>query len=431
MKNNFKNFASEKKELTDRINKYNFKIPFNCFYKLKPIDINSNSWFSIEKTPIDPINIKFKNNNSNDKIINCKKITILPNEKQTIILIDWFESYRKMYNETLTVIKKLIFENNKNMFNFRYIRTYKMKELKTKLIEGTNINSHILDGAIKLACASFKSAKSNLKNGNIKQFTIRPIKQNKKSKIMDLEKCYFYTDGFCKRVLGKMKTVDNFDFTTINSDCKLHYNSLKNRFTLLVPTEISCSKPYNNSSFISIDPGIKTFLTGISNKNIYKIGDNLTTTIKNNLTKIDKLASINNKKSRKQIESIKMKNYNKITDLHWKSINYLLKIEEINSILIGNWSTKDISSNERKLDKMNKRLANSLRFYEFIQKLKYKCIQYNSNLKLVNESYTSKVCSFCSSLSEINKNRTLNCSCKMNLNRDINGSINILLKCLK
>jgi putative transposase len=429
MKN--KNFAFEKKELIDNINKYNFIIPFNCFYNLNENNINSNSWFSINKSPIDDINIKFINNNSTNNIINCKKITILPNKKQTNILLNWMESYRKMYNETLVIIKKLIFEKNKNMFNFRYIRTKFMKKIKTKLTNKSKINSHILDGAIKLACVSYKSASTNLKNKNIKYFKIRPIKQNKKSKIIDLEKCYFFSDGFCKRVLGKMKTTNNFDFSSINSDCKLHYNKLINRFTLLVPTQINCFKAYNNNKFISIDPGIKTFLTGLSNNNIYHIGDNLTEIIKKNLIKIDNLSSINNKKSRKEIESLKRKNYNKITDLHWKSINYLLKIEEIDSVLIGNWSTKNTSSKNNNLDSMNKRLSNSLRFYEFIQKLKYKCSQYNTNLKIVDECYTSKICSFCASTSEITKNRNLKCKCKLNLNRDINGSINILLKSLK
>ena len=57
-----------------------------------------------------------------------------------------------------------------------------------------------------------------------------------------------------------------------------------------------------------------------------------------------------------------------------------------------------------------------------------KCKEYNVNYKLTDESYTSKICSFCSKESTINKNRLLNCDCGLQLDRDINGSINILLK---
>lgn len=430
MKKKKKDFNKLKDDLIKSIHKYNFKIPFNSFYELTEQTVNSHSWFNIKTSPLNyTMDIKFNGKPSGDNIIKCKKIIILPSDKQQQVLLNWFEAYRKMYNETLNIIKQLILENNKNMFNFRYIRTNKMKEYKQLLSDRTKINSHFLDGAIKLACSSYKSARTNFKNGNIKCFKIRPIKQAKKSKIMDIEKCYFYKDGFCKNSLGKMLTKEDFNYNEIDSDCKLHYNYKLNRFTLLVPVKTECNKNSNND-FISIDPGLKTFLTGISSNKIYKIGDNLTETVKNNLTKIDKLTKINNKKSRKRIVSIKSKNYNKITDLHWKTINYLIVNEKLKDILIGNWSTKEISSNERYLDTMSKRVANSLRFYEFIQKLKFKCKEYNINLKLVDESYTSKICSFCKEMTTIKNNRQLNCSCNLSLDRDINGCVNILLKSL-
>jgi putative transposase len=436
MKKRKKKLVDSKTELINKIHKYNFLIPFNSFYKLKYDNIKSNSWFTINKTTINDINISSfinhnsdSNNNNNDTIIKCKKVTLQPTVKQQMILLNWFEAYRKMYNKTLLVIKQLMVENNKNMFNFRYIRTNKMKEIKQKLNIETKINSHILDGAIKLACSSYKSAVANYKNGNIKKFNIRPIKQAKKSKIMDIEQCYFYEKGFCKQTLGKMLTTCGFNFSEVNKDSKLHYNKITNRFTLLIPVETNC-KELNNSGFISIDPGLKTFLTGISNNSAYKIGDNLIDVVKNNITKIDNYMKINNKISRKRIETLKRKTYNRITDLHWKTINYLIKIESVKDILIGNWSTKCISSNSKYLDPIYKRVSSSLRFYEFINKLKFKCNENNINLKLVDESYTSKICSFCKQTAVINNNRTLSCSCNLSLDRDINGCVNILLKSL-
>lgn len=80
------------------------------------------------------------------------------------------------------------------------------------------------------------------------------------------------------------------------------------------------------------------------------------------------------------------------------------------------------------MDPITKRISLSLRYYGFLQKLEYKCKEYNSNFYLTDESYTSKMCSNCSNESTINKNRLLTCNCGINLDRDINGCVNILLK---
>lgn len=426
-----KNLLGQKIILLDKINRYNHKIPFNSFYKLNFNDKTSNSWFKIKQANINKnINIHFNNQEYKNEIIKCKKVIILPSKDQEIMLLSWFESYRKIYNDTLTIINKLILENNKNKFNFRYIRTNRMKEIKQKLMDESKINSHILDGAIKLACASYKSANSNYKNGHIKNYKIRPIKQSKKTKIMDIEKCYFSTEGFCKRSLGKMITNCNFNFDDVTNDCKLHYNKDKNRFTLLIPIKQVC-KNNDNNEFIAIDPGMKTFLTGITSNKIYKIGTNIMKTLKIDLTNIDKLVIINNKLARKKIIKKRIAIKNKITDLHWKSINYLLSEVKVKNISIGNWSTKDTSSKKGNLQPIYKRIGNSLRYYDFLQKLKFKCDENKVNLRITDESYTSKVCSFCTHTAIISSDRKLNCNCKLQLDRDINGSINILLKSLE
>jgi len=89
---------------------------------------------------------------------------------------------------------------------------------------------------------------------------------------------------------------------------------------------------------IFIKMSVLTFLSGIGRNNVYKIGNNIMDNIKNDLLRIDRHKSINNKKSRKMCEKIQNNIHNKVTDLHWKSINYLINNEKIRCILIGNWS---------------------------------------------------------------------------------------------
>ena len=96
--------------------------------------MKSDSWFNIEKCKInsDLELTKIDETTFNPEIIKCKKVIILPNKEQKEILFNWFESYRKMYNNTLIFIKKLINEKHKYKFNFRYIRTYIAKDIKAK-----------------------------------------------------------------------------------------------------------------------------------------------------------------------------------------------------------------------------------------------------------------------------------------------------------
>lgn len=427
---------SKKDYLIKKIKYNNHNIPFHQFTGIKYKSINTNSWFDINKAKFkNTINIDNNKYNtvsskiSSNTIVKCRKVNILPNPKQKDILLSWFEAYRKMYNKTLTIIKLLIATDDKNKYNFMYIRTSKMKEIKKELSDKTKINSHILDGAIKLACTSYKSAMSNRKNGNIKHFRIRPIKQSKNSKILDLEKTYFNSNGFCTRILGSMLNNEDFNYKEINKDSKLHYNKITNRLTLLIPYESICNE--NNTAkqqFISIDPGMKIFLNGLSNNRLYNIGTNVSESIKKELTRIDKFALLNNKLGRKRILKIRANIRNKVNDLHWKSISYLLKKKCMKTIFIGNWSTKNTASNTKKLQPIYKRISSSLRFYEFLQRLQFKCNEYKSDLIITDESYTSKICSFCNGESKSYTNRKLNCGCTFNLDRDINGSINILLK---
>jgi transposase len=92
----------------------------------------------------------------------------------------------------------------------------------------------------------------------------------------------------------------------------------------------------NNTSnkVISIDPGIKTFLTGITNVSVYKFGNNLCDTIKKDLNK-------NLNKRRKQLIKVASERIkNRIIDMHWKCINHIINKSKVGTIILGNWSTK-------------------------------------------------------------------------------------------
>ena len=81
------------------------------------------------------------------------------------------------------------------------------------------------------------------------------------------------------------------------------------------------------------------------------------------------------------------------------------------------------------LSKKVKFVLNSLSHYKFKQHLLHKGKEYGCDVKIVTEEYTSKCCSRCGYLSDEYINRMKICPyCNLKINRDINGSRNILIK---
>ena len=70
--------------------------------------------------------------------------------------------------------------------------------------------------------------------------------------------------------------------------------------------------------------------------------------------------------------------------------------------------------------------------YRFKEYLKATAKKYRTNIYDVDESYTSQMCTKCGILSKKYDNkREKICTCGYKIDRDINGSRNILLKCIK
>jgi putative transposase len=173
-------------------------------------------------------------------------------------------------------------------------------------------------------------------------------------------------------------------------------------------------------------------MTGQTEKETIKIGTNV------NLTLIKYIKRRENIKTNKNIPvKIKKKNeliinrkiLNKVDDLQWKTINFLTI--NFTNILLGDMSAKSIVSNNKSvLSSEMKSACLQTRFYEFGQRLKYKCEKTKTNFQMVNEMYTSKTCSLCGNYNDkLKGEKVYNCSkCDCSIDRDINGCRNILMK---
>jgi transposase len=422
------NFSKEIK-----LHKNELIVPRN--YKLK--HMKWNTWFSVEKSESFENNHLFDNDLSfEDKTyIKCKKIILKPNTVQKQYLETWFKSSTCMYNTTVDYIKtnglKSFFEIRKKLKNDR-------DNIKNNSKIGKySIYTHSLDSMIKLVVSNYKSAITNLRRGNIRFFRMRKWKYTT-NKLIKIEPQYFLSNSTLYKLFGSINTEyngKNYDLTMIRKESILKYNVRDDRYMLYIPCETQNKNIKHDKDVISIDLGLRTFITGVSNKDVIEIGNNIQPKIKEMLKYKDKI--MNNKEIPKSIrKKIEIRTNRKLSnlrdELHWKTINYLTKHHK--RIIIGDLNSKSIVRNDGSvLRKMDKRLVYFYSFYMFKQRLKTKCQLNNNKYDLVNEYLTTKICSNCgNSKEDVGANKTYNCNqCKIKIGRDVNSCRNIYIRSLE
>lgn len=383
----------------------------------------------------------------------CIPIALKPTNKQKEIINRWMKSVILMYNETVHFIKHAYKSKCNISYTFINIRKC-MKQKRDNIIRTSHdtkkyrIRTHILDETIHLVCTNYKSAITNLKLGNISHFRMRYWKFNKSDNFLSLEAGMFNNIGYlCGDTIGLIEAYkDNkpFDLKLIQSNykytSKLCYSSVTNTYTLLLSDKLTHKDLVNEQqpkikNYITLDPGIRTFMTGISNNEVIELGVNTQEKLMKYFNLINKIEKNKNnlftKHEKKVLRRCRKRINGHVTELHWKTINYLTT--RYNNILIGDMSIKGITNNNTsKLNKLQKKLGYALSFYKYRQRLQYKCNRKNINLYVVNERYTSKTCSNCGQLNnKLGGNKIFNCNkCNLLMDRDINACRNILMKTL-
>ena len=195
-------------------------------------------------------------------------------------------------------------------------------------------------------------------------------------------------------------------------------------------------KPVNYEEILSIDLGKKNLLS------VYDVASNIGTVYSSkHLSKnqkhldrrCDELRSLRDTKSKKskkynildkKLDSIFSKKRTQ-TNLALQKISKDISNQN-KTIIIGELSNikRNIISQHRGI---NRQMQNNWNLQTFMHLLEYKCALIGNQVVKVNEAWTSKTCCKCG---EINSDLTLSdrqyiCDCGNNINRDINGAINI------
>lgn len=419
-------------------------------YSIKTNNINDqhfpNSCFSIKESTKQ--NTLFKHHyhtfdkyddNELNKMTIVKKIKLHLTHPQRKIIKIWMDTYTDIYN----LINDYYKEHHKNKINVTYDSKKIRKIFKTQILNIINMSStnpkhrlkiHDAFYAIRDVCKNYKSTITNKKNGNIKRFNIRNLKKTRPRQIVHLEKNNFKSGSIRLTSLGNIKGTYNgksFDFKSIDSDCTILID--KYNTTLLVPYHIDKINDNKPNKMISLDPGLRTFMTGITENKIVEIGNNMGKKITKKIEeskKIKQNENIPRTKKAKLRKRINVKIHNMIDEMHWKTINYLTL--NYSEIFIGNLSTKQIVSNRNnnQLSAKNKNIAMHIRLDEFRQRLRYKCESRCVKYKSVDEKYTSMMCSECGRIKwDLGDNKKYRCDgCGMTMKRDVNGSRMIYIR---
>ena len=447
--------------------------------KVNPASLNSQKTFSPSF-----ISIPVGRWEKNDTLIRARKLKLKLTEEQKKIFRQWRGTRNYVYNKVLYKINKE--KEKKSFYSLRdkYITETSRKYGKNPEIKKweTETPKDIRASAIKELLDNFRSAFSNLRNGNIKKFKInylkkenKPaftiplssikseeetemIKRNKEELEKARKKLGKNTNGEKKKVneMKKQITLTKnqnkiyiYPDTTkeiiqidkkflkkkviIDSDCKIvEQNGI---WYLIVPQKIKPKTVQETENCCAIDPGVRSFLTVYSEEKVSSIEINRDV-IRNLLIKIDKNRSLRDTKQiskrhakRKEKKLIRRLD-NLIDELHWKSINYLTNT--FFNIIIPPFGTQKITMKSENRG-LNRNLL-QLKHYLFQQRLKQKCEQKDRLFTGITEEYTTQTCGKCGILNnKVGSNKVFTCknkTCGLTIDRDFNGARNILLKCL-
>ena len=350
------------------------------------------------------------------------------------------------------------------IYNFYIAHNKEIYEKEGKFVSGMDFskwlnNEYIPNNQDKkwIKEVSSKATKQAIMNGDkaFKDFfkKAKGFPRFKKKKNQDV-KAYFpknnKTDWTLERHRVKIPTLGwvrlkEFGYIPKNSVVKSGTVSQKaDRYyvsILVEETYIKISNPNNEG--LGIDLGIKEFAI-CSNGNKFK-NINKTSTVK----KIEKKLKREQRKLSRKYESLKIRNKNikegratrqniqkqivKLQKLHQRLANirtdYINKI--VSSIIKQKPSYITIEDLNVKGMMKNKHLSKAIasqKFFEFKNKLVFKCKQNDVELRVVDRFYpSSKTCSNCGKVNKDLKlsDRLYRCDCGFTIDRDLNASINL------
>ena len=364
--------------------------------------------------------------------IKTRKIRIYPTKEQRTLLRRWLGVQRLVYNQAIQHYNDKEFEVRNWMKLYDCISS----ELDMGYIK--EVPYQIKKISVKDAYTAWRTnCKKAKKSGT-------PFSLKFKSRKDKVQSCYIPKKAvstlglyYTKSGILKFSETDWFANSEI-SDCRLICDH--GRWFLSIPKKITTQRvSETQGGAVAVDPGIRNFGTYFSTDGRFGwVGQRAFERILKLNLRIDKMRSIiattEDKLYKFRLRRAIDKMYHKIQDLvdelHWKFINFLTK--EFSIVIFPPFNVSDmVKTQNRKIRKVIVRSMMALRFNEFKERLKNKCKERHVLFIEQNEAWTSKTNSFNGEVMANLGGREFFNYQGLRINRDVNGSRNILLRAMR
>ncbi|MBQ7562136.1 MAG: transposase [Synergistaceae bacterium] len=355
----------------------------------------NNSWFESECHYL-PFNAAYKT---------TQKIRLYPDSRQQDILNQWLGTARYMFNRTIE------FLSSGNNSDWLEIKRSLMQDLPEW---AQNVPSQIKSFAVHDAYMTSRH------NGGANFRARRDAKQT-----LEIPKSSVNNRGIYTHFLGNM--THSGEIPKPDGNCKLIYES--GQWFICVPVKISIASDKQGRA-VSLDPGIRNFMTFYSLDSCGKIGRNAFSKIYSLCVYLDDLYFRMSQANHRQ--RVKMKRA--AERLYWRIINLTDELTRKTALfIVKNFDV--IALPEFRPDITGKFYSRTVRevinrahrgFHDFIRT---KAEQYGRKIIAQNEDWTSQTCSWNGEIKSPGKKFIRDGNIK--LDRDYNGARGIFLRALR
>ena len=347
-----------------------------------------------------------------------RKIRIYPTEEQAQIFRQWIGVGRKVYNQTVEHL-------NKSESKGSWMGT--AKDLLRELPDYCDsVPFQVKKVAVRDAYQSFSTNVKKVKKQGGK-FDLKFKSRKNQVQSCFIPKSALKDKGVYHTLSGKLKYSESLPEDLCDSRLALD----RGRWYIAVPYKKRLSASENQGRVVSIDPGIRSFISFFSEDSFGHVGYHDFGRIVRLCHYLDGLISRSTKVSAKQRRAMRKAAFRMrwkirdlISELHHKATKFLT--DNFDIIFLPKFETQQMSCKaRRKLNRKSVRNMLTYSFYKFSEHLKNKCIETGKLLVRVNESYTSKINSFTGEVMKIGSKEYFEHD-GIRINRDINGARNIL-----
>ena len=379
------------------------------------------------------------------------KIQVYPTEEQQIVLWELSEKCRLLYNFALEERRENWEENKDLPKKEREYVSYtdqqnQLPMIKKKYPDYGWVYSKVLQMTLNKLDSAYKSFFSLIKNGDN---TARSPRFRGKNYFFTL--CYNQSGFKYKESSitlshkhpsetpltfeldfdpkGKMKQVEIFQ-------------DYKQRWFLAVNCEISPSNPYyDNGLYQAFDLGINNLVSAV---NLHSQFIQIPNKRPDNYWR-EKLAEVQSKRDHckeksnrwhwynRKLAKMKRKQSNQLKDFQHKISKVIVTNTKANTLIVGDLAVKKMARKKKTKNQktLNYSLQNTGHISRFVQFLTYKAEKIGKKVVKIDEKNTTKTCCVCGSKKDRKlSERTIQCNCGNQMDRDLNSAINIMSKFL-